>query len=176
MNMRILEDYVKVPHIGPKNMIWLMPHIIARRIDAAQQEAGVASYVGPWNITFSPDQMGKRITYFDGIPIVRSDYLVAEQLNSGLSTATVRAKHTSGTAAYSIFLIRFGQIMEGGLCMCFGGTDGGKLGEFFSFEDFEKLENYDAEGMRLKAYVALALGSTKSVGRIADIIDGAVTA
>ena len=175
MNMRLLLDGVKAPQLGTGNMFWLMPHILARRIDAHVQEAGIASYAGPYNIMFGINDLGKRVTMFDGVPIVRSDFMVAEQLDTGRGS-NARAKWSSGHVAYSIFLIRTGQIMEGGLCMAFGGSDGGNLGEFFAFEDFEKLENYDAEGMRLKAYVALALGSSKSLGRIHDIIDGAVTA
>ena len=175
MNMRLLLDNVKMPQLGTGGLYWLMGKQLARRLDAVQQEAGIASYVGPWNITFAPDQFGKRVTYFDGVPIIRSDYMVAEQVNTGRGS-NARAKYSSGTKQYSIFLCRFGQIPDGGISLCFGGNDGGALGEFFGFEDFDKLEDYDAEGMRLKAYVAMAQGSTKSLGRIHDITDAAPTA
>ena len=170
-NMRLLMDSCKVGYNGmpSSNIFWLTGHELGRRIDAMLQEAGIASYAVPFNMVFTANELGRRVTMFDGIPIVRSDYMVAEQVNTGRGT-NARAKYTSGTKQYSIFLCRLGQIMEGGLCMAFGGTGVG-AGEFFTFRDFPDLEDYDAEGMRLKAYVALALGSTKSLGRIHDITD-----
>jgi len=175
-NMRALMDNCKVGYNGmpSNNVFWLMGHQIGRRIDAMVQEAGIASYAGPYNVNFGINDVGRRVTFFDGLPIVRSDYLVAEQADTGRGS-NVRAKYSSGTRNYSIFLCRLGQVMEGGLCLAFGGAGAGP-GEFFTFRDFPDLENYDAEGLRLKAYTALALGSTKSLGRIHDITDAAPTA
>ena len=175
MNIRKMLDAMKVSQVGRGRTILLMPHEIARRIDAYVQEAGMTSWVGPASIVFAPNELGQRVTYFDGIPIIRSDYLVAEQVATGLTAASARAKYSSGTKYYSIFGVRFGQVMEGGVCMAFSG-DGGGAGDFFGIEFFDKLENFDAEGIRLKAYCALALGSTKSIGRITDITDAAVVA
>ncbi len=176
MTLRRLLDAAKVSYEGMnQNVFWLFPHELARRMDAMAQEAGIASYVGPYTIQYGVNDIGRRVMFFDGISIIRSDFLVAEQVDTGLTTATARGKYSSGTKYYSVFLVRTGQIMEGGLCLAFGGSDGQRLGEFYSFEDFEKLENYDAEGMRLKAYTAPALGSTKSLARITDISDAAVT-
>ena len=176
MNIRKMLDAMKVSQKGRGRVILLMSHELARRIDAYVQEAGIASWVGPASIVFAPDELGQRVTYFDGIPIVRSDYMVAEQVNTGLTQATARAKYSSGTKQYSILGIRFGQIMDGGVSIGFGGDTGGGPGDFFRMEYFDKLEDYDAEGIRLVAYACMALGSTVSLGRIADITDAAVTA
>ena len=177
MNIRKMLDAMKISAVGKAKTILLMPKEIARRIDAYVQEAGLASWVGPASIVFAPNELGQRVTWFDGIPIIRSDYLVAEQVNTGLTQATARAKYSSGTKQYSIFCVRFGQILEGGVSMGFGGEDGGGgAGDFFRMEFFDKLEDYDAEGIRLVAYCCLALGATLSLARIADVTDAAVTA
>jgi hypothetical protein len=152
----------------------VMPFEIARRIDAVPQEAGISSYAGPWNVSFGRNELGARVTYFDGIPILRSDYLVAEQANTGLISAG-RTKYSSGTKMYSIFGIKFGQVVEQepGISLAFGGTEND--GDFYKLVYFDKLENYDAQGLRLIAYVALLMGSTMAVGRITDITDAQVT-
>ena len=153
----------------------LMPKIIARQIDAYIQEAGVASWVGPGGFQFTKGDVGLRVTLFDGVPILRSDYMVAEQANTGVGS-DARAKHTSGTAQYSIFGIKFGNpvIREPGIGLAYGGT--AAQGEFFNYTYFEKLEDYDAQGLRLIAYVNTLLGSSKCLGRIYDITGVAVTA
>jgi hypothetical protein len=146
----------------------LMPHEIARRIDAAYQEAGIASWVGMGQVSWGKNDVGARVTYFDGIPIVRSDYMTMTEPDGG------EAK-TGGTNG-SIYAMHFGQLTEGGLCMCFGGGEGEALGEIFVLERFDKLEDYDAAGLRLKAYVAMALGSTKALAHLSNITDAAITA
>ena len=90
--LRLLLDSCKVSYEGARgNVFWLMGHELARRIDAHVQEAGIASYVGPYTISFTVNDVGRRVTVFDGVPIVRSDYMVAEQVNTGRGTY-VRAK------------------------------------------------------------------------------------
>jgi len=155
--------------------ILLMPHVLARRIDASLQEAGIASWVGMGSVVWGKNELGQRVTYFDGVPIIRSDYLVAEQSTTGLTTTSKRAKRTSGVNQYSIFGIKFGDVIAGqpGLCLGFGNTR--EVGEFFKFDRFDKLEDYDAAGLRLVAYCCLMLGSSKCLARIADVTDAAVT-
>jgi len=156
-----------------------VPFNIGRRIDAAYQETGFAGLASATagtmgTISFSQNEAGKRITWFDGVPIMRSDFLVAEQANVG-DGSNLRAKRTSGDNQYSVFAIKFGQVMlqQPGLSMAFGGTS--ELGQFFKVVLFDELEDYDAGGMRLVSYVAPLLGSTKCLGRIFDIDDLAIT-
>lgn len=153
---------------------YLMPLQIARRIDAWVQEAGIGTPIG--SVSFSVDQMGKKVTHWDGVPIVRSDFMVAEQANTGVGT-DARAKNTSGTKQYSIFAIKMGQVMEKepGLTLAFGGAEN-EPGEMFRMDFFDKLEDFDASGMRLVSYLALLDGSMYAVGRIFDITDAAVVA
>ena len=56
----------------------------------------------------------------------------------------------------------------------FGG-EGNSAGEFFKTIRFENLEDFDAAGLRMVSYFALLAGSFKSVGRIFDITNVAVT-
>jgi len=154
--LRELIDSVK---LKPIHML-LMPFEIARRIDAAMQEGDL----GKGQISWAVNQIGERVTYFQGIPIVRSDYM---KMTEGDKTRT-------GGSNGSIWAIHLGQIQDGGLCLATGGDTGGV--DFFKVIRLEELEDYDAAGIRLVAYCALALGSTKALGQLCNITDAPVTA
>jgi hypothetical protein len=153
-----------------------MPIPIARRLDAFYYEAGGVDTANTRMrslISFGINDAGKRVTYFDSIPIVKTDYLVLETDGTGVGS-NARAKSSSGTT-YSIFCIKFGDIFNGepGLCMGFGDPEMGQ--DLYKVEYFDKLENYDAKGIRLVTYVSPLLGSKLCLGRIYDITDAAVT-
>lgn len=151
------------------------PYCIARRFDAAYQEAGISSWVGMGSISFGYTEAGKRVMFFDDVPIIRSDYLVAEQANTGVGS-DARAKHSSGDKQYSVFGVKRGQVMrqEPGLSLGFGGTS--DMGQFFKVVVFDELEDFDAGGIRCVTYTSPLLGSTKCLARIYDIEDVAVVA
>lgn len=154
-----------------------LPMCIQRRINAAYQERGFAGTAGDHimsQISFGYNEIGKRVTFFDSIPLVTTDYLVKE--NDGVGDGSdLRAKWTTSTVTYSIFLIKFGDIFnnEPGLCMGFGDPEMGS--DLYRVEPFDKLEDYDAKGIRLVTYVAPLLGSKLCLGRIFDVQDLAVT-
>lgn len=166
-----------------------MPYCIARRMDEAYQErgigwsarfgdAGTAMYNLIGAITVGWDDAGKRIMFFDGIPIVRTDFLLAEKLDTGENAdlRTVWTHTDDGDKQYSIFGIKFGDVFnqEPGLQLAFGNTQ--MVGQFYKIVPFSELEDYDASGLRLVSYVAPILGSKLCLGRIFDIEDVAVTA
>lgn len=107
----------------------------------------------------SPDEFGRLVEYVNGVPIMVSDYLATENDNTG-------GKLGSGNLV-SVYAIRFGQIEDGGLCLLTGGDTGGV--DFFNMVELDNLEDYDASGIRLVAYCALALGSTKAISRLHSI-------
>lgn len=146
--------------VRPKADILLMSRTIRNLLSAAAYEKGLATTMPGSVITFAKDQYGTRLDYFDGIRIVISDYMVDEDDHTG-------DKASSSTDLQSVFAIRFGQIMDGGLCLCIGGRTGGP--EFFNVVELDELEDYDASGIRLTAYCALALGGSKALGRIHSI-------
>ncbi len=169
-DLRILED----------NMlhgldVWLMPKVVARNLDRYVQEQGLTTNTFG-QINFTMNDLGKKVTHFNGIPILRSDYLVAEQANSGNGDGVDRrAKRTSGTNQFSIFGIKFGQVMraEPGLTLGFGNKSGQvNAGELWKTVMFEDLEDQDSGGLRLVAYVNLMDGSRVAICRIFDVIDG----
>jgi len=154
-----------------------MPVCIARRMDAAYQERGFTSLASGTAgsfamISYGLNDMGKRIMFFDGTPIIRTDFLVKETIDSNAP----RTKWVSGSDRYSIFLIKFGDVFAGnpGLCMGFGDPEMGS--KLYRVELFDKLEDYDAKGIRLVSYVAPLLGSKLCLGRIFDIEDEAIVA
>ena len=163
--------------------LWL-PFSILRRIEAAYEERGFASLkaadAGAMSlITKGISDIGKRLLFWNGIPLVPMDYLVAEEEDTG-ETDTIgdaREKNvTSGDKNYSIFGIKFGNVMERdpGVCLAYGGTEG--LGDFYKIVPFPELEDYDAEGLRIVSYNAILQGNKLTVGRIFDITDAAITA
>jgi len=159
--LRVAIDAVK-----PKPDFILMPFELQRRMDAAMWEAGISAN-SIIRVATGAQGLGERVTYFEGIPIIPSDYLVAEA-NDG------RTKYSSGTKFYSVYLVRLGQIEAGGLCLCIGGDTGGP--DFFHIVELDELEDYDAAGIRFVAYCALALGSTKSLYQVYALTDAAVVA
>ncbi len=183
MNLRILLDAMHVDQEDPtdgdtgrSNIIILAPKVIRRRIDAGYQEAGLirssVTHIAS-QIQFGRNEMGARVTLFDGIPIVSSGFLQAEQAGTG-EGSDAKALYTSGTREYSLFAVRFGQTEDGGVSMLFGGAGMGP-GEFMKSVSFDALEDYDSGGERLVSYIAPALGAIHSIGRIHGITDSEVT-
>jgi hypothetical protein len=169
-NMRKLEDAM----YGGVDL-WLFPKEIATRMDAYVQESGISTNTFG-SLSFTINDVGRRIPTWNGTPIIRSDYLVAEEPNSGAGvTANARGKVASGsTNNYSIFALKFGNVYAGdpGLTYAFGNTSA--AGEFWKTVFFEELEDQDASGLRLVHYGAMLDGASYAVGRIFDITDVAV--
>jgi len=163
LHLRQLIDVVR-----PRPDILLMSRTMRNTLSAAAFEVGIGSNAGSV-ISMAKNEFGARVDYFDGVRIVISDYM----LNEDDHTGDKDSGNDSGIG--SIFAIRFGQIMDGGLCLCVGGDTGGPT--FFRVKELEALEDFDAAGMRLTAYCSLALGSSKALGRITSITETtAVTA
>jgi len=163
LNLMVLRK--AIDSVKPKPDLIVLPYELQRRFDAMLFESGISAK-SLVRVATDKDGLGDRVTYFDGIPMLPSDYLVAED-NTGT------AKWSSGTKYYSIWLIRFGQLREGGLCMAVGAGTGGA--DFFKVVMLDELENYDAGGIRLVAYCSLACGSTKSLYQIYGITDAVIT-
>lgn len=164
--LRQLIDAVK-----PKPDMLLMTRTLRNKLSAAAFEKGISTYVPGAIISATEKDFGKRVGYFDGIPITISDYLVNEVDADG---ATDAGDKESGSGCVSVYAIRFGQVEDGGLCLCIGGDTGGP--DFFNIVEFDNVEDYDAAGIRLVAYCSMAMGSTKAVARVHSINeDGQVT-
>jgi len=172
-DMRILGDEMKHGFD-----FWLMPFCLARQIDRVYREMGIVALAhataGPLGlISYDVNSAGGRTTLFDGKPIIRSDFLVAEEGDTGRGTtsADARAVHTADAAQYSIFALKLGvgnlAQEDPGVKVAFGKTESD--GEFYNLEYFEKLENYIGKAMRLAAYTELVVGSKYAIGRIFDV-------
>jgi len=161
----------------------LAPYEIIRRMDAAYQEKGFAGLATATagNLSFMTmgfNEAGKRVLFWDATPLVRTDYLVPEQANTGTgSSSDARALWTSGDKQYSIFAVKYGMMMNGeqnpGIQFAYGGTEG--QGDLYKLVRFPELEDYDAGGIRLVTYGAVLLGSSLCLGRMFDIEDVAIT-
>jgi hypothetical protein len=162
-NMRILGDRVRP--MGPD--FYLVSRDFARRFDEVAQ-FGVQT--GSTNATFSvgsvsfgTNELGKRITMFDLTPIVRTDYITeTESIANGAFSSK-----TGGTGT-TIFAVKLGDLLSGGLTMLVGGGSGSGP-NLFRVREFDALEDYDAMGVRLVSYVAMALGSSHGIAAIDGI-------
>jgi len=112
-------------------------------------------------VTFEPDEFGKRMAFFDGIPLLTSDFMVDTEL---LTAGGLFSAKTGGTGS-SIFAVRVGEGLLAGL------TNGG-----VQVEPVGALETKDARRWRCKWYVSLALFSTLAIARLDGIGAGAVVA
>jgi len=160
----------------------LMPYEIVRRLDAAYQEKGFAGLATgtAGNLSFMSmgfNEAGKRVLYWDAIPLTRSDFMVGEQDGTGTgATADKRGLYASGTKVFSIFALKYGNSNLGspdpGIVFAYGGTQG--AGDLYKLVRFPELEDYDAGGIRLVSYCGVLMKSTHCLGRIADITDAAI--
>lgn len=182
MNIRIVLDEM----VHGCDVI-LMPYTIKRYIDQAYFEKGLRTdttealqeYMTMLPmITHTTNDAGKRITSFDGVPIVPTDYLVQETDGTGNTEGEQRTK---GTDNYTVFFIKWGTAgltsQDPGVKFGFGHPDE-ELGEgqFFTLNYFEKLETHIAKGFRLYNFGALIMPSPFAVGRILDVSAAAVVA
>ena len=162
--------------VKPKPNLLLMSTVLADRFDFAAKFGINSGSTNSWiqsGMIGTSNELGGQITTFDGIPIQRSDYMVAEQANTGVFAGNQRLKFANGTSQYSIIAVRFGQIEDGGVCLVLGADTGGP--NFFDVIEFDNLEDYNAGGLRLVAYCGLAQGSTKSLAVMYDVTDAALT-
>jgi hypothetical protein len=158
-----------------------MPACIALRIDAAYEEAGLARFAtataGPLSmITKTPNSAGGMTTYFGGIPIIRTDYLAKEQDSTGTgASANARAKWTSSTVTYSVFAIKYGNVINEEPGMGFFYGDPSMSGKFYKLVDYTDIpEKVDAQGIKLISYAVPLMGSPMAIGRIFDVTDAEV--
>lgn len=171
-NVRKLVRETRLREGDRRSAFWLVPDVIADRIDAYPQEAGLTTNTFG-QVSFNINQIGERVTMLAGFPIVRSTYLGAETDNTGV-TSGVRAASAAGTR-YSMFLVAPGQVEDGGLALCLGGQSA-DVSSVFMREDLGALQDYLATGARMFAFTALALGRSGALGRIVDISDAALVA
>jgi len=176
-NLRTLGDTMKLGI----DEIWL-PYCLLQRLEAAYEEVGFEALRvrGAISlITKGISDVGKRLLFWNGIPLIPTDYLLAEEKDTGEThvIGDARGKYEApGVKLYSILAVKFGNVMERdpGLCLAYGGTEG--QGDFYKLVPFPELEDYDAEGMRIVSYNAVLLGAKMCIGRIFDIADAEVTA
>ena len=157
LSLMVLRELIQ--RVRPKPDILLMTRDIQNLLSAAAFERGVSANAGSV-ITMTKNEFGDRVPFFDGIRIVPSDYMKDEDDNTG-------DKASSTTYMQSIFAIRFGQLMDGGLCLAIGGRTGGV--DFFHIDEIPVMEDYDAEALRLTAYASPGLGSSVGQARIHSI-------
>ena len=164
VTMKVTRELID--QVRPKPDILLMTRTLRNTYSATAFEKGlVLSNISGAGPVYGLDKFGSRIDWFDGIPIVISDYLLDEANN------TVDKDPGNDSGYSSIRALRFGNIIDGGISLVTGGDTGGV--DFFKMVELEQLEDYDAGGIRLVAYTALAQGSSKASAVIHSIDEDA---
>ena len=157
----------------------LVPSQIGIRLDAAYEEKGfvglASGTAGSLSLlTRGISDIGKPVLFFAGAPIVRTDYLVREEVSTGTGASSNKRGKYSSTEAFSLFCVKYGDVIakNPGICFAYGGTEG--AGDLYELYTWLRLEDFNAGGMRLDSYGTVLLGSTKCLGRIFDISDDAI--
>jgi len=164
ISMKYLRELLD--QVRPKADIMLMTRTMRNTLSATAFEKGIVlASISGGGPTYGIDKFGARIDYFDGVPIVISDYLGGDYGETDNSLV----KATSASGFSSIWALRFGSIIDGGLSLITGGDTGGV--DFYKMTELDVLEDYDAGGIRLVAYVALAQGSSKATAVIHSIYE-----
>ena len=161
--------------------IWVAPSV-GIRIDAAYSEKGIWSSDTLYShgdvslLTRGLNQIGMPIMYWMGIPVVRTDYLLQTETTNTGTGATSNIRAATGGDESSLFGLRFGNVLarEPGVTFAYGGTEG--EGDLYELWTWDRLEDFNAGGIRLDSYGTVLLGSTLCLGRIHDIAEAAVIA
>ena len=169
VTMIVLRQLVDA--VRPRPSILLMTRTLRNVLSATAFEKGItlaSAGIGAGHITYSKNEFGTRIDYFDGIPVVISDYLGGSY---GETDNTVN-KAAAASGICSVWALRFGSIMDGGLSLCVGGGGGGM--DLFQMKELDALEDYIAGGIRLWAFCTLAQGSSKATAVVHSIDEDGV--
>lgn len=135
----------------------IMNRTMAMRLAQAARTTSVGGY-----IVFSPDEFGRQITSYNGIPI-----LVADEDNTGAQILPFTEANPGGGAAAStsIYAVAMGEGMLVGI----------QNGEM-EVRDLGELETKPVERTRVEWYAGAAIFSGKSVARIRGVKDAAIVA
>ena len=161
---------------------WLVPFWLPTYMGAAFQEKGLAGLASATagtmgNISWNEKQLGSRLMTWDNVPLIPSDYMVAEQANTGIST-NLRAKHSSGTAMYSIFGIKNRtkglESSDPGVSLVVGTIDNDGTDKMIQLEYFDKLESKIASAMRTSVNSCPISGSQYAISRMFDFTKAAI--
>lgn len=112
-------------------------------------------------VNYDVDEFGRRIGFYDGIPILINDH----QLDTETIADDAYALPTGG-ATSSIFAVKLGEDAVHAI----------HNGPVPTMDDVGLLETKDATRRRLKAYVALVLMGTTKIARLDGITDATWTA
>lgn len=185
LSLKVVRNMMDAMKLGVDE-IWL-PFAVMQWIDAAYQEKGFAGLATALSgnisfISYGINDLGKRVAFWDGTPLVTTDYLEKELVGTGTgASADARTASTVGTT-YSMLFIHRGNPLSTdnpGVAFGFGQEDnptGALIGEgFYELTTFDKLEGYIGRGFRLVNFGTAVRSSPLSCGRIFDITDAAIT-
>ena len=140
--------------------------MVNRQIKRRLNQSVSTSQISTVPIRQTTDEFGRVVQFYQALPMRRSDRMgQVEAISAGTFSAE------TGGATSSIFILTFGSpdSVSPGI---FGIQGAGGI----QYEDKGSDENKDNLRDRLKWYLAMGLGSTKSIGRIDGITDAAVQA
>ena len=161
---------------------WLVPYWLPTYLGAAFQEKGLAGLATATagtmgNIEWNESQLGSRIMTWDNVPLIPSDFLVAEQVDTGIGS-DARALYSSGTAMYSLFGIKNRNAgvdsEDPGTALIAGTIPSDGADQMIQLEYFDKLPDKIASALRTSVQSCLINGSKYSISRMFDFTKAAV--
>ena len=161
---------------------WFVPYWLPTYLGAAFQEKGLAGLATATagtmgNVQWNVNQLGSRIMTWDGVPLIPSDFLVAEQVDTGIGS-DIRAKYSSGTAMYSLFGIKNRnagvEMTDPGVALVAGTVPNDGMDQMINLEYFDKLEGKIASALRTSIQSCLINGSKYSISRMFDFTKAAI--
>jgi Phage capsid family len=152
LSLKKLDEMIDLVKPGKPDLL-LMTRRTRRGISAYAR-----SLTSP--VQYESAGFGQRVMFYDGVPVVESDFMVDTET---ISSAAFAAK--TGGASSSVFALKAGEGRLAGL------TNGG-----IQVEEVGALETKDARRWRCKWYVSLALFSTLALARLDGVSSADVVA
>ncbi len=157
MSLAKLDELIDKIKPGKPDCLFINKNM-RRRFAQAIRSTTVAG-----NLNYGIDQFGKRVGFWDEIPLIVTDWILQTE---GIASGTYDAKDTDVTT--SIFAVKYGDVASGGLA----GMQGSEMAEI----ERKVAEKKDSAIFLVKWYTAMALGNIYSLARYDGITDAAITA
>lgn len=136
----------------------VMSKALARRFSAAARSSSISG-----NINFMSDELGKRVMYYNDLPILRVD---RDETNSAIMPFTEVSNNAGATAtAASLYVVSFSDM----------GVTGIQNGQM-EVTDLGELDTKPVYRTRVEWYISMAVQQVRSLVRLWSIKDAAITA
>jgi hypothetical protein len=155
LSLGLLDELIDQVDASGGQKVIIMNKKMRRRLTAASRATGVGGF-----ITYTQDQMGRRLEMYGDIPIIATDTNAENQQIIGFDEAS---------STTSIYCVAFGDQLTTGIQGRCRGTFGPSVEQLGSVQDAA------VDRTRLDWYCSVAIYNGRSAARIYGVTDAAVT-